>query len=61
MGEYGLANNRGQLTNIFQPSNPVAFDIKNYALERTNLREWMLNSLMSILVDFTKPVSIVCP
>lgn len=28
MGDYGLANNRGRLTHVFQPANPVAFDIK---------------------------------
>jgi len=28
MGDYGLVANRGHLTHVFQPSNPVAFDIK---------------------------------
>lgn len=37
MGDYGLAHNRGQLTHIFHPANPVAFDIKNSVLQ--GLRE----------------------
>jgi len=28
LGDYGLATHRGLLTHIFQPANPVAFDIK---------------------------------
>ncbi|AES79029.1 animal RPA1 domain protein, putative [Medicago truncatula] len=28
MGDYGLAANRGHLTHVFHPANPVAFDIK---------------------------------
>jgi len=28
LGDYALANNRGRLTLVFQPANPVAFDIK---------------------------------
>lgn len=37
MGDYGLATNRGRLTHVFQPANPVAFDIKNSVLQ--GLRE----------------------
>jgi len=29
MGDYGLYANRGHLTHVFQPANPVAFDIKS--------------------------------
>jgi len=28
LGDYGLATNRGRLTHVFSPANPVAFDIK---------------------------------
>jgi len=28
MGDYGLAANCSRLTHVFQPANPVAFDIK---------------------------------
>ena len=28
LGDYGLATNRGRLTHVFRPANPVAFDIK---------------------------------
>ena len=30
MGDYGLTTYCGRLTHIFQPANPVAFDIKTY-------------------------------
>jgi hypothetical protein len=30
MRGYGLADNRGHLTHVFQPANPVVFDIKTY-------------------------------
>jgi len=30
IGDYGLDANRGHLTHVFQPANPVAFDIKSY-------------------------------
>jgi len=37
MGDYGLDANRGHLTHVFQPANPVAFDIKSSVQQ--NLRE----------------------
>jgi len=30
MGDYGLDANRGHLTHVFQPANPVAFNIKSF-------------------------------
>jgi hypothetical protein len=30
LGDYGLPNNRGRLTHTYQPTNPVAFDIKTF-------------------------------
>jgi len=32
LGDYGLANHRCRLTHVFQPANPIAFDIKTYVL-----------------------------
>jgi len=32
LGDYGFATHRGQLTHTFQPTNPVAFDIKTTTL-----------------------------
>jgi len=32
LGDYGLANHRGQLTHTFQPANLVTFDIKTTVL-----------------------------
>jgi len=37
MGDYGLDANRGHLTHVFQPANPVAFDIKSSV--QPNLKE----------------------
>ena len=37
MGDYGLDANRGHLTHVFQPANPVAFDIKSSVQQ--NLKE----------------------
>ncbi|XP_039688640.1 uncharacterized protein [Medicago truncatula] len=40
LGDYGLANHRGRLTHVFQPANPVAFDIKASELELKFLEKY---------------------
>jgi len=40
MGDYGLTTYRGRLTHIFQPANPVAFDIKTSVQQGLNNNQY---------------------